>query len=150
MNVIRTLPRTRPTAFSAQIFPRGMFDALLSDPFFSHGIADETGPGAMALDVSETEKDVIVRASLPGFTSDQVQIEVHEGVLKIHAERSEETEECGEKFSRKERYTGSLSRTITLPAQVADDRASAQLKDGVLTLTLPKHERVMPKKIAIS
>ena len=101
------------------------------------------------MDVSETEKDIVVRASLPGFKKEDVSIEVHDGVLTINARRDEEKEEQAERYHRRERRMTSMSRSVALPAAVQDEKAKAELKDGVLSLTLPKHEKVMPKRIAI-
>lgn len=105
--------------------------------------------GALALDVSEDENDVIVRASLPGFKKEDIDVEVHDGVLAIKAEQEEEKEEKGEQFYRRERRFGSVSRRIALPSQVVEDKAAAELKDGVLTLRLPKTTKATARKVAI-
>lgn len=121
------------------------------DPFFS-GLV-QVGPieeGSLALDVSEDETSVIVRASLPGYTKDNIAVEVAEGVLTITARRSEQHEERGERFYRKERREGSVSRRIALPTLVDEDNASADLADGVLTLRLPKAEKARRRQIAIN
>lgn len=104
---------------------------------------------ALALDISEDDQNVFVRASLPGFQREDVTIEVHDSVLSIQARRTQETEDKGERWHRRERFEGSVSRRISLPSQVEDDKAKAELKDGVLTLTLPKSEKAMPRKISI-
>jgi HSP20 family protein len=140
-------------------FPRSVFDDLFAEPFFAiapfRGTGGEGGTAegltmGLAVDVSETEKDILVRASLPGFKKEDVSIEVHDGVLTISAQNDEEKEEKGERYHRRERRMSSMSRSIALPAAVEDAKARAELKDGVLTLSLPKHEKVMPKKISIN
>jgi HSP20 family protein len=73
-----------------------------------------------------------------------------EGVLTINSEQDELQEKKSERYHRRERRTTSMSRSVALPAAVADEKAKAELKDGVLTLSLPKHEKVMPKKISIN
>ena len=124
--------------------------SFLNDPFFeSLPAAFSNEEGTLALDVSEDDRNVIVRASLPGFNKEDVEIEVHDGVLTIKAEHSEEHEETGERFYRRERQFGSMSRRVALPSPVLDDEADAALKDGVLTLKLPKTRQATPKKIAI-
>lgn len=136
---------------SLPVWPGNFFDDFFGEPFLALSPlrAMETDVGSLALDVSETDRDIVVRASLPGFRKDDVTVEVKGGVLTISAERDEESEEKNEKFHRRERRFGSVSRSLTLPAAVQDDRATAELKDGVLTLTLPKHEKAMPKKINV-
>ncbi len=126
-----------------------VFQSFLGrDPFIME-LAPVFEEGTLALDVSEDETSVVVRASLPGFAKEDVHVEVHDGVLSINATHREEREETGERFYRKERREGSLSRRVALPSQVDDSQAKADLRDGVLTLRLPKSIQAMPKKIAI-
>lgn len=128
-----------------------MLNHFFNDPWFSWPTTlSKVDEGTLPLDVSETDTEVIVRASLPGFRKEDVSIDVAEGVLTIKAEQSEEHEEQGERFYRRERRFGSLSRRVALPTHVNESRATAQLADGVLTLRLPKSERAMPKKITIN
>ncbi|MCL4219942.1 MAG: Hsp20/alpha crystallin family protein [Phycisphaerales bacterium] len=125
----------------------GLINRLFQEPFgASLPMIEE---GALALDISETDDALIIRASLPGFRKEDVNIEVHEGVLTISATREQETEERNEKFYRRERRTGSVSRRVALPSMVTDDQADAELKDGVLTLRLPKSKKDSPKKISV-
>jgi len=126
---------------------------FFNDPFFAHAhgqALQSTEEGALALDVSEDAESVIVRASLPGFRKEDVHVELHDGVLAIKAEHTQETEENGEKFYRRERTYGSVSRRIALPSSVHEDQAQAELHDGVLTLRLPKTKAETPKKITVS
>jgi len=130
-----------------------LFDRLFNDPFLSLP-TEFTAPvleeGTLALDVSENDENVIVRASLPGFQRDDINVEMHDGVLTIKAERTEEEETRDERFFRKERRYGAVSRRVALPSMVDEKGARAALKDGVLELCLPKAEQARPKKIAIS
>jgi HSP20 family protein len=114
----------------------------------------EGGMGApqevlLPLDVSEDEKSVIVRASLPGFKADDVDVQVHNGILTIKAEQSEEHEEKGERFLRRERRFGAVTRSVALPSMVDEDACDASLEHGVLTLRIPKSQAAMPRKIRI-
>lgn len=122
---------------------------LLAEPGFPDSNAPSIEEGNLALDVSEDDKAVIVRASLPGFRRDDIEVEVHEGVLTIKAQRSEEQETQNERFYRKERRMSSASRRIALPAGVKGEQTQAELKDGVLVLRLPKEERPAATKIRI-
>jgi len=78
-----------------------------------------------------------------------VDIEVHDGVLSIKAEHTEETESKTERFYRKERRVGSVSRRLALPSTVVEDGIKAELKDGILTLTMQKVQKEQPRKIKI-
>jgi len=134
--------------------PRDLFsfpmiwDRFFNEPFLQTG-AGTIDEGTLPLDVSEDEKNVIVRASLPGFKKENIEIEIHDGVLGVKATQEEEKEEKGETFYRRERRTQSVSRRVALPTTVAEGQTDAELKDGVLTLRLPKTPAAMPKKIRI-
>lgn len=107
-------------------------------------------PGALPLDVSEKEDEIVVRASLPGFSPDDIDVQVHNGMLMINAEHTEEQEEEGERFHRRERRFGAVSRTVSLPTEVREDQVRAELNNGVLTLNLPKTPEARPHRIPIS
>lgn len=144
----------RSSPFTIPGFDR-FVSQVLSDPIFGEGripggaLVASIDEGALALDVSEDDRNVYVRASLPGFRKEDVEISVHDGVLSIKAEHSEVTEEKKERYYRRERRVGSVSRRIALPSSVQEDKTGAELSDGVLTLTLPKHPKDEPRRIAI-
>jgi len=130
-----------------------LFSQILNDPFLTNGACECAAPaleaGTLALDVSEDDTNVYVRASLPGFKREEVDIEVHDGVLTIKAERTEEAESKTERYTLKERRFGSVSRRLALPSTVVDDGIKGELKDGVLTLTVQKVQKEQPRKIKI-
>lgn len=130
-----------------------LFSDLLGDPFFAEARAP--GPaayaaGTLAVDVSEDDHALIVRASLPGYKKEEIDIEVNDGVLAIKGEHTEETEEKTERYHRRERRFGSVSRLISLPDSVTGDEVKAELKDGVLTLRLAKTPKEQPRKVQIA
>lgn len=140
-----TLIRREPFEFPIS----RVFSQLLNDPTCNCVGPAQSAEGTLPLDISEDEKQIIVRASVPGFTKDQIDVQVHDGVLTVKAARNEEHEEKSERFYRRERGSGSLSRSIALPGTVEGDRTEAQLKDGVLSLRIPKSERALPHKVEI-
>lgn len=130
-----------------------LFDHFFADSFpASRAAIDE---GTLALDVSEDATDLIIRASLPGFTKDQIDAEVHDGVLTIKATRSDpaaptpQSDQPAERYFRRERRTGSVGRRIALPGDVIESGARADLADGVLILRFPKSPKETPRKVAI-
>ncbi len=127
-----------------------LFDAAFGEPFLAACGACETDEGTLAVDISEDDTNVIVRASLPGFAKSDVQAEVHEGVLTIRATRTETSESKNERFYRRERTTASLGRRIALPASVAEGDPRGELQDGVLTLRLPKSAKATPRRVSIN
>ncbi len=126
-----------------------IFEDFFREPVFTRELAPVFEEGILAVDVSEDEQSVIVRASLPGVKKEDVSVEVHDGVVNISAHTSEQHEERQEKYYRKERREGSVSRRIALPVAVLDDQASAELKDGELTLRLPKAKQGGPRKVSV-
>jgi HSP20 family protein len=124
---------------------RRMVDRVFDDTFFRSNSDD----GSLALDVLEKDGHVVVKASLPGFQKDEIDVQVHDGVLYIKAEHNEEKEENNAKFYRRERRYGAVARRVALPGTVAESDVNAELKDGVLTLTLPVPAKAQPKQIEI-
>lgn len=123
---------------------------FLSEPFWNDVAMPSIEEGNLALDISEDDKFLYVRASLPGFRKEDVDVEVHDGVLSINAQRTEETESKNERFYRRERRMSSVSRRIALPVAVNEQDTRAELRDGVLTLRLPKTERAQGHKVRIN
>lgn len=101
------------------------------------------------MDVYEDGNSFTVHVELPGMKKEDFDISLHEGSLSISGERKvQEKFEASDAF-RSERFVGRFQRTVHLPAPVAADRVSAQYKDGVLSVTLPKAEEAKPKQINV-
>ena len=102
------------------------------------------------INVTEDDDNIYLTAELPGVAPDKIDITVEDESVTIKGERKTEPEGGGEvSYHRKERAEGEFSRTITLPTRIQADKATAEAKDGILTLVLPKAEEVKPKKIEI-
>lgn len=104
---------------------------------------------APAVDVSETEDAIIVKADLPGVKPEDIEINIVDNVLTIRGEKKREAEEKKENFYRVERFYGSFMRAIQLPTEVEVDKVKAQYKDGVLKITLPKKPEEKKKVIKV-
>jgi HSP20 family protein len=127
---------------------RQTMDRLFDDGLF-RAPARFSDEGTLPVDISETDANLTVRASMPGFEPGEIDVNVNEGVLSIKGQHVEEHEEQGERFYRRERSTGAVSRRIALPGIVADSEVDAELKGGVLTLRIPIPEKAQPKQIEI-
>lgn len=110
-----------------------------------------TGPTGWTppVDVLETPDTYVVMVELPGLTQDDIQLQHHEGRLTISGVRRERESPC-EQFHRIERGHGSFSRTLQLPVPVEAERITADLRDGVLTITCPKAADDSGRRIHIS
>jgi HSP20 family protein len=98
------------------------------------------GPGTMApaIDLDETDKEMVVTAELPGVTDKDIEVSLAGDVLTIKGEKKTETEEKkGDSYYTERRY-GSFARSLRLPFEVKDEQVHAKFKDGVLTVRLPK------------
>jgi HSP20 family protein len=102
-----------------------------------------------ALDVFEDKDNVIVKAELPGMKKEEIEVSLHDGMLSIFGERKNESKFEDAEVYRAERFVGRFQRSVTLPTAVASDKVSAQYKDGILTISLPKTEEAKPKQIDV-
>src|SRR5688572_32794908 len=102
-----------------------------------------------SVDITETAEAFEIKAELPDVKKEDVKVTVEDGELRISGERKQEKEEKGKKFHRVERSYGSFMRSFTLPENVDDARLTADYKDGLLNVRLPKTERSKPKAIAV-
>lgn len=135
------------------------------DPFSLDGVPDlfqglfrplraagvETQAASVRVDVTEDEAGYTVKAEMPGVEKKDIDVKIEGNLVSIAAkiERGGELKE-GERVVRRERYSGSVSRAFTLAAEIDDEKASAQYKDGVLTLTLPKRAAGARKRLEIN
>jgi len=142
--------RIRRDPFREILSLRSAMDRLFDDTFFG-GANWELQPFSddLALDVSETEDEFLVKASVPGMNPDDLEISFSGRTLTIKGETKSEEEKEGQRYHLRERRYGSFARSITLPAPINADSIEARYDAGVLTLHLPKTEEVKPKRIAI-
>ena len=129
--------------------PFRMMDALLRwDPY-----RGTLGEGATAfspsIDVKETKDAYVVRGDLPGVREGDIDVSVTGNVLTISGRREQESREENDQYFALERSYGTFMRTLTMPDGANLEEVRAELKDGVLTLTIPKRPEVQPRKIAI-
>ncbi|MDW8066104.1 MAG: Hsp20/alpha crystallin family protein [Aquificaceae bacterium] len=104
---------------------------------------------APAVDVYETDKEVVIKAELPGVKKENVEVSIRDNSLHIRGEKKEEKEEKTETYHRVERVYGKFERVIPLPVDVKVEEAKAEFKDGILEVRIPKAEGAKEKKIEI-
>jgi len=104
---------------------------------------------APAVDITEDDKEYLVKAELPDLKKEEVKVTVEDGELTISGERKFEKEEKNKKYHRIERAYGSFVRSFTLPETVNGDKVNAEFKDGLLTVHLPKDQKAKPKSIEV-
>jgi HSP20 family protein len=102
------------------------------------------------VDITEEEKEYLIRAELPDMKKEDVRLTVENGVLTISGERKFEKEEKGRKYHRIERAYGSFVRSFSLPEDADGIKVTADFKDGLLQVHLPKSVKATPKAIEIT
>ncbi|MBD3156226.1 Hsp20 family protein [Candidatus Peregrinibacteria bacterium] len=110
---------------------------------------EEEIDGQLALDVYQTDTHIVILAPIAGVKVDDMSVEVSDDVLTIKGHREQKEEIAEEHYFTQECFWGDFSRSIVLPASVDTGKISADFKDGVLTITIPKVEKVKSKVIRI-
>jgi HSP20 family protein len=108
-----------------------------------------SGTEPMAVDLLEHDDEFVATVDLPGFDREDIEIRVTDNTLRIAAEREAAAEEESDRYLRRERRHESTTRSVTLPDEVDTGNVTARMKDGVLTVTLPKLEAQEAHRIDI-
>jgi HSP20 family protein len=120
--------------------------------FFGKGweLPSSTTAWNPAVDIFENENEIVIKAELPGMEAKDVEINLENNVLTLKGERKFEKETKEENYHRVEREYGHFTRAFSLPMAVKEDKVTAEFKNGLLKVTLPKKEEVKPKSIKIA
>jgi len=123
----------------------------LFDDAFTRPLLHRNGDawGLPAIDMYQTDNEVVLKASVPGVKPDEVQISVTGDLLTVKGETKEKSEVTERAYHIREQRWGAFERSIRLPVEVKSDEAKADFEDGVLTITLPKAEKVRPRTITV-
>jgi HSP20 family protein len=148
LTTMRTIARWEPfrgvTALEDQI------NRLFNDAFKRTGEQSNLSAWAPAVDIYETEHELVVKADLPDVDPQDLDIRVENNILTIRGERKFEKKVNEENYLRVERAYGSFARSFTLANTVNTDAIKADYQNGVLTLTIPKHEEAKPKQVKVN
>jgi HSP20 family protein len=129
---------------------REAMDRLFDDAFTRPlSVRDGWSLATPAIDMFQTDNEVVVRASIPGIKADEVQINVTGDVLTLKGEVKQEEERKDRAWHIREQRFGSFERSVALPTSVKSDQAEAVFENGILTVTLPKADEVKPRTINI-
>jgi HSP20 family protein len=128
---------------------RDEINRLFESPFGDGGRESEFFGWAPPLDLYEDKDFLIVKAELPGMKKEDIEISLHQGSLIISGERKEEVQNGEAEASRAERFFGRFQRSMELPKPVDANKVTANYKDGILTVKLPKTEESKPRQITV-
>jgi HSP20 family protein len=101
------------------------------------------------VDITEDEKEYLIKADLPEIKKEEIKVTVENGVLVLSGQRKFEKEEKGRRYHRIERAYGSFARSFSLPDNADPDQVNAEFNEGVLKLHVPKSEAARPKQIEV-
>jgi HSP20 family protein len=146
MSLVRWDPFADMDAFFNRLMPRAF--ARWPQMSGDNGGKIEWAPST---DISETEQEYMIRASLPAVKKEDVKVTVDSGIITIKGERKQEKEDKSEKYHRVESFYGAFERSFSLPENANSDAISCESKDGVLTVHIPKTEpqKSKPKQINV-
>ena len=128
---------------------REAMDRLFDDAFTRPLSLSGNNWSIPAVDMYQTDNEVVVKAALPGIKADEVQINVTGEVLTLKGETKQENETKEKAYHIREQRWGAFERSLVLPTEVVADKAKADFENGILTITLPKADEVKPKTINI-
>jgi HSP20 family protein len=110
---------------------------------------DELVEGALTIDVYQTDNDIVIVSTIAGVTAKDLDVSITNDMVTVSGERKNPVKVRQENYFYQECYWGPFSRSVILPIDVDAEKSLAELKDGVLTVTLPKSEKVKIKKIPV-
>ncbi len=145
---MRTITRWEP--FRGVNTLQDQFNRLFNDVFDRKGEESSLTAWAPAVDIYETEHELVVKADLPEVDPKDLDIRVENNILTIRGERKFEKKVNEDNYLRVERAYGSFARSFTLANTVNPDAIKADYQNGVLTLTIPKREEAKPKQIKVN
>jgi len=121
----------------------------LFDDAFTRPLSNREAWSVPAIDMYQTDDEIVVKAALPGIKTDEVQINVTGELLTLKGEMKHEEEKKEKAWHIREQRYGSFERSIALPTEVVADKAKAEFENGILTIILPKADEVKPRTITV-
>ena len=138
---------------AVELDPFRLIDALFGTDGFSGGFATDPWGGhrafAPTFDVHETKDAYVFKADVPGVAEKDLDVQMTGNILAIAGERKHEGVQQGERYFAVERAHGRFSRSFALPEGADGERVTADMKDGVLTVRVPKKPEVQPRRISV-
>ena len=140
--------RYEPAIFSDISYPTSPIEQTFPSLFPRFAFVDRTNEYP-CVNVAEYKDEFQVVAEIPGIPKENVKLQLHDGTLTISGERKAPEDAKDSQWLRQEISYGAFSRTVQLPERIEEGNVTAEYQNGVLRVTLPKHEAVKPKEITI-
>jgi len=123
--------------------------APASSPIVGGSMADDNAEGQLTIDVYQTENDIVIKSTIAGVKPEDLDVSINNDMVTVKGERKNEEEVENGNYYYQECYWGSFSRSVLLPVDVIPEKADAALKNGILTIRLPKADTTKTKKIQV-
>lgn len=149
MDLMKWKDKQSPEAWNDLRSLQKEINSLFNDDFFPASVGLFDRNYRPAVDMVENDDDFLVTCELPGFSNDDIDVQVANNVLTIKGNRKELPEDEKKRWYKKETWSGSFQRTLTLPAGISADKIQGELENGVLRLVLPKMQEAKPRQIAV-
>ncbi len=120
-----------------------------TDEDWAQGQPRNDAEGQLTIDVYQTDNDIVIKSTIAGVKPEDLDVSINNDMVTITGERKQEETVSDENYYYQECYWGSFSRSVVLPVDVVADKAEATLKNGILTIRLPKAETNKTKKIQV-
>ena len=127
-----------------------LFEDFFDEFPFSSSLPETRENWIPSVDILEKDRNLVLRAELPGLTEKQIDLKLEGDILTLKGERKMENEDKKNNYHRVESYYGSFTRSFRLPDTVDADKISAEYKNGVLTVTIPQKPEVKPREIPVT
>jgi HSP20 family protein len=115
----------------------------------SVAFSQENGEGQLTIDVYQTESDIVIKSTIAGVKPEDLDVNINNDMITIRGERRQEEEITNENYYYQECYWGGFSRSVILPVDVLAEKAEASMKNGILTIRIPKADTNKSKKIQV-
>lgn len=120
-----------------------------SAPMEREGSWGSDAEGQLTIDVYQTENEIVIKSTIAGVKPEDLDVSINNDMVTIKGERKNEEEVMGENYYYQECYWGQFSRSVVLPVDVLAEKAEASLKNGILTIRLPKADTTKAKRIQV-
>jgi HSP20 family protein len=130
-----------------QEYPMSFPKPVEIEPESTHTTADNEGQ--LTIDVYQTENDIVIKSTIAGVKPDDLDVSISNDMLTVRGERRQDEQVPEENYYYQECYWGSFSRSVILPVDVMPDKIEASMKNGILTIRMPKADHTRTKKIQV-
>ena len=134
---------------SARVGDADQSTSASETPSTGEAEATDEGEGQLTIDVYQTENDIVIKSTVAGVTAEDIDITVTGDMVTIRGERRRDADVPAENYYYQECYWGPFSRSVILPVDIDAERIDASMKNGILTIRLPKIEKEKTKKLKV-